>query len=188
MKNIVIGSHKNFEVVEPVIKYSITKFAKDVNIILARPEYYDLPYTGCTGFSNIRFYVPHICKFKGFAIYLDVDMILLSDVTELFKYAAKGKYVCVEDGSTEVAVIDCETQKMKIPYDRNKWEHEKNLNLKKAIPKVWNCEDWCSTPEEVKKAKLIHFTDLKNQPWNKKSPNKPMMKIWEKYAADSQRF
>ena len=174
MINVVVGSHKRFEVAERVIQYSIKKNTSvETNIIIARPEYFGFPDSGCTGFSDIRYKVPDIARDADFAIYLDVDMIVLGDLAELYSYARPGRYVCMQDGSTEVGVVDC------------KICGRPNTPTYAAIPCEWNCEDYCATETEVANAKILHFTDLKNQPWDKVNPNKPMMDIWTQYEKDS---
>lgn len=174
MINIVIGSHKRFERVEPVIEHSIRKHTKsDINIIIARPEYFGYKDEGCTGFSKIRWMVPEIVGYKGFAIYLDVDMIVMSDIQELFEMRRKNRWCCLADGSTEVMVIDCEARKTEI--SRN-------------IPGEWNVEDYSAEPRDLKMAKILHFTDLKSQPWFFDHPKGWLSKIWFKYEKDSKSF
>ena len=45
----------------------------------------NLPITrrGLTPFTYSRFLVPWLCGFKGSAIFMDADMLLVSDITEL---------------------------------------------------------------------------------------------------------
>lgn len=48
----------------------------------------------------------------------------------------------------------------------------------KIIPPEWNIEDYSATPEDLKTAKIIHFTDLKTQPWFYEHPKPWLSKIW----------
>lgn len=158
---IFIGSHKKFSRCEPVIKYSIEKYASQpVDIKFLRPEYYGKQDTGCTGFSKMRWEIPRICDYKGHAIYLDVDMILMSDIAELWAYKSN-KTVLLKDGSTEVMVMNCS-----------------NTDSVKSIPLEWNVEDYSATPDDLITARLIHFTDLKCQPWFHEHPKPWLSKIW----------
>jgi len=124
--------------------------------------------SGCTGFSDVRYQI-------GKGIYLDVDMIVLGDIAELWSYHKPEKFVCMQDGSTEVAVIDC------VHKCRNK--REQHLLPKDcSIPDEWNVEDYKyhngSLPENIK---LLHFTDLKTQPWFYDHPNAEAVSIYEDY-------
>jgi hypothetical protein len=126
---------------------------------------YPVPEEGCTGFTNVRYGIDH-------GIYLDCDMIVLADILELWSYRRPGKFVCLKDGSTEIAVIDCRHE------CRNKREESK---LPKAcnIPLEWNCED-----RLVPGAKLLHFTDLDTQPWFYGHPNAEARGVYERYKVD----
>ena len=48
-----------------------------------------LPITrqGLTPFTFSRFMVPYLCNYEGWALFLDIDMLVLSDISELFKCA-----------------------------------------------------------------------------------------------------
>jgi len=53
---------------------------------------------GTNAFSKIRFAVPYLCGFKGWAVWADgADMLMLADVAELWSFRSKqwGKAVCV---------------------------------------------------------------------------------------------
>lgn len=164
MIRVFIGSHKRFERCEPVIEYSIRKYASEpVDIKFLRPEYYGCEDSGCTGFSKMRWEIPRICNYKGHAIYLDVDMILLSDIKELWEQRHYDRDVVLVDGSTEVMVLNC----------KNKMHRPLNY-----IGLAWNAEDHRATEASIEYAKLIHFTDLKNQPWFYDHPKPWLSKIW----------
>lgn len=161
MIRVFIGSHRRFERVEPVIEYSIRKYATEpVEIVILRPEYFGCEDSGCTGFSKMRWEIPRICNYEGHAIYLDVDMVLQADIKELWAYRAY-RTATMYDGSTEVMVINCS-----------------NPERVGIIPKEWNVEDYAATPEDLETAKLIHYTDLKTQPWFYDHPKPWLTKIW----------
>jgi hypothetical protein len=163
MIRVFIGSHKKFERVEPVIEYSIRKHASEpVEINIMRPEYYDCTDSGCTGFSLIRWEIPRICNYEGYAIYLDVDMILMSDIKELWDMRTPKSNLRMIDGANEVMVTDCSYR-------------SPSFN---AIPKEWNCEDYDYPNWKLEEAKLIHFTDLKSQPWDGGTKYPELAYIW----------
>lgn len=156
---IYIGISKRFKCIEGLTEQSIlenTKYDVDIRHIYPATE------SGCTGFSNVRYEI-------DYGIYLDCDMVVLGDIADLWAYRLHDFFVCMADGSTEVAVIDC--------YHNCKNKHQEYL-LPKAnlIPAVWNCED-----KLLPGAKLLHFTDLKTQPWFFDHPNKEAIAIYETY-------
>ena len=182
---IYIASSEKFECCEPVIVRSIKEnTAANTDIKIVRPSDIGMRPTGCTGFTNVRFAIPHLLRRDGYeyGIYLDVDMLVLGDISELFKYQNKGRYTCLKDGSTEVAVVSGHVGAPsinEIGYT-NKNELMRTLPISRKIPLSWNVEDTI-----VPGTKLLHFTDLKCQPWfeeNQPHPCEEAVKIWEYYA------
>ena len=180
---IYIASHEKFAAVEPAIIRSIEEnTSSPVHIQVIRPDYIGMGPTGCTGFTNVRFVIPELLRRDGYeyGIYFDVDMIILGDVAELYEYKKPGKYVCMVDGSTEVAVVSAEINmptKNEIFYANKQVLFDK-LPLSKDIPSEWNVEDRLEAG-----AKLIHFTDLKCQPWfYDNHPCLEAVQLWESYA------
>lgn len=156
---IYIGISERFRCIEKMTAMSILEHTSaKVSIQLVYPEVEE----GCTGFTNVRYTIR--C-----GIYLDCDMVLLADIADLWAYRSPGNFVCLADGSTEVAVIDCEHR------CRNKRE-EHLLPKLPSIPLKWNSED-----RMVPGAKLLHFTDLSTQPWFHAHPNKEAVAIYERY-------
>lgn len=169
---VYIGISKRFDAVKGLTEYSIRKnTSADVDIIHLYPDIEE----GCTGFSNVRFKIR-----KG--IYLDCDMIVLGDIADLWAYREHGKFVCMKDGSLEVAVIDCEhTCRSKL--ERNK------LPLVSKIPLEWNTTDAYRADGQVKfldhvpeNTKIFHFTSLANQPWFYQHPNRDAVNLYHQYA------
>ena len=180
---IYIGSHEKFACAEGAIVNSIkANTSSETDIKIIRPDYIGMGPTGCTGFTNVRFVIPELLRNDGyeFGIYLDVDMILLSDIKELYDYRKKGKYVCMQDGSTEVAVIssDVDMPTKNECFYANKTKLMAMLPKACDIPTCWNVEDRICDD-----AKLIHFTDLKRQPWFYDGhPCPEAVNLWESYA------
>ena len=162
---IYIGISKRFDCIKGMTERSILENTRaEVDII----HLYPAIEAGCTGFSNVRYTIR-----KG--IYLDCDMVILGDIAELWSFHKEGKFVCMQDGSTEVAVIDCEhnctnkTEQHLLPKDC-------------SIPLEWNVEDFkyhnTSLPENIKN---FHFTDMKTQPWFFSHPNREALEIYGRY-------
>lgn len=156
---IYIGISERFRFLEGMTANSILRNTNtDVEITHLYPEKEE----GCTGFTNVRYGIK-----KG--IYLDVDMIVLGDIAELWEYRRDKKFVCLQDGSTEVSVINCSHN------CKNKREHHL-LPLEPIIPIEWNTKD-----EVISGMKLLHFTNLATQPWFFDHPNKEALKIYDEY-------
>src|SRR3954451_5303347 len=82
---IFVGTDDSQIVAHEVLEYSIRKhtsrpveFVPMHNIDLPLPR--DPAQRPRTGFSFYRFLIPSLCGFKGRAIYLDADMLVLSDI------------------------------------------------------------------------------------------------------------
>ena len=176
---VCIGTAPRFEHIESVIEYAIRANTHlEVEIHWLRAGEHGLTPTGCTGFSLYRYAIPQIFD-SGFAIYLDVDMVVLGDIGELWSYRQADRWVCMMDGSTEVMVIDC-TDRNNVPDIPQLMKLHKNqvrhgVCLTRGIPSEWNCEEHAPPG-----AKLIHFTDLTRQPWDVQRDD-PAALIWEEY-------
>lgn len=180
MIGIFIASSERFQSVNWLTRFSIEENTQeDVNIHVVMPRDVGMSESGCTGFSVMRYAVPELCRERGydFGIYLDCDMVVLGDITELYQYATEGHWVTLQDGSDEVSVI-CAS--MSYPpkeclHKRHKGAFPKG-HRKALIPNVWNVED---RVEEG--MKLLHFTALDWQPWFHEHPNKEAVDIYREY-------
>ena len=157
--DVYIGIAHRFDCIKGMTERSIRENTKaDINIIHLYPE----QERGVTGFTDVRYKID-----KG--IYLDVDMIVLDDIVKLWKYREEGKYVCLADGSTEVAVIDRGNAIGELPRSAK-------------IPLRWNVEDYKyigkPLPADIG---IFHFTSLKHQPWFHEHPNKEAIALYERY-------
>ncbi len=162
---IFIGISHCFDCVKGLTERSIRAHTKaDVEIIHLYPEV----ESGCTGFSNVRYEIKY-------GIYLDPDMVVLGDIAELWEYRRPGKFVCMQDGSSEVAVIDCE-------HNCRHKSQEYLLPKEKIIPLEWNVEDFRYFPDQPlpENTKLFHFTSLPHQPWFYEHPHKEATALWER--------
>lgn len=101
--NITIGYDRNNRIPAYVLSESIMQHSsipvtftflhRDMLGELSRPvEEHD-----STEFSNNRFLTPHLSDYKGWSLFLDNDMIVQSDIKELFDYADdKYAVMCVK--------------------------------------------------------------------------------------------
>jgi len=182
---VFIGTDGDFhQDAEKVIEYSIhtnTKEPVEVNFI--RPGWKTPP----TGFSSHRYLIPSLCNYEGYAIYLDVDMLVLGDLRELWDYRTEGRW-CITNFDPkglrdEVSVIDCSAFQ-NIPLDDLRTNQGKTIgkNAVKSkflinIPSTWNEQRLCTDADKYSicssgscdgrmgETKLIHYTNLQAQPW-----------------------
>jgi len=84
---------------------------------------------GSNDFIYSRFLVPYLMGFKGFAVFCDGDMILNSDIKELFELADETK-------ALQVVQHDYKT-KATVKYLGNKNEDYPRKNWSSVI--LWNC-------------------------------------------------
>lgn len=150
------------------------------------------PGRWATDFTCFRFFVPELCNFEGFAIYLDVDMMLFADIAELWNYRQPGKLVSTS--RLDVFVADCSAFRDWIRSEEAKGSgfgfgvYQGRLGkrwVKNGIPDAWDTLDrW------DERAKLVHFTQMRTQPWKPwpevfRYPDHPdpaaVEKFWELY-------
>lgn len=179
---VFIGTSQPFDIVRHVIENSIREnTAVDVDINFISPELLNVRPSGCTGFTNLRYAVPQLCDYQGYAIYLDIDMIVLGDLSELYAYRLRDRWVRMHDGSSEVSVIDCAAHRhlprLNELHNFNKWQLHGMVRAANNIPPEWNVKD--TVQDDMK---LLHFTDLKCQPWFYKHPCAEAVAIYEQYA------
>jgi len=53
-------------------------------------------YKASTQFAFTRFLVPYLSDYEGYSLFIDCDMLVRSDITELFKYADDNDVMCVQ--------------------------------------------------------------------------------------------
>ena len=155
---------------EKVVEYSIRKNTKEeVDVQFIRPG----RKNGCTGFTNHRFLIPELCNYEGYAIYLDVDMLVLGDIAELWSYKTPGKW-CTTPLRDDVSVIDCSAfsdlpkeHQLKIgslkngKFNKNTIRAQIRNRFLENIPVAWN-----TTDRVEEGTRLVHYTDLTTQPWH----------------------
>lgn len=196
---VFVGTDTSQALAVKVLEHSIKKYASDDIEVIAMC---DLPVRTPrlvrnqqrTGFSFSRFCIPDLAGFKGVAVYLDADMLVFSDMMELFKWPLKNHKVVIQktldkdEASTghkigapkkrirqcSVMVIDCEKNKWDVEeivagLDEGKYNYEqlmyelcilKEEEIGEELPFAWNSLEVYNS-----ETKLIHYTDMKTQPW-----------------------
>lgn len=131
-----------------------------------------------TGFSGFRWAIPELMGFEGHAIYLDADMLLLDDITELYQFKPdEDKGVrCISHNRTDVMVMNCAWFKdrwptiaqMKPSLNRS-FEYLQIIHaqqgLQADLPQEWNdCDGQLFSNGSP--SKLLHYTTVPDgQPW-----------------------
>lgn len=162
-----------------------------------------------TPFSGFRWAIPHYCNFQGRAIYTDVDMINLKDISELYEIDMKGKPFAARKGIRWgfefcVMVIDCEMagdliwslKKLK----KKEFAHSFHRNLFANSEHVceinprWNCLD--GEDRSIDEIFQLHFTNMSTQPWKpdwykgefKEHPRQDIVDLYKMLEQESKDF
>lgn len=86
MLKIYIGFDSRQPISYTVLQNSIFRHASvPVSITPLCLETMPCQRQGLTPFTFSRFLVPYLCDYQGWALFLDIDMLLCADVNELFK-------------------------------------------------------------------------------------------------------
>ena len=129
MNKVFVGYDPREDIAYQVCKHSIARRNKEV---LVRPlvqkelreaGWYTRPIDplSSTEFTFTRFLIPELCDYKGWALFMDCDMILLTDIQELFDQAdEKYAVMCVQHDYTPREGFKMDGQKQSI-YPRKNW-------------------------------------------------------------------
>lgn len=128
-----------------------------------------------TPFSAFRFAVPHVCGYKGRAIYLDVDMLAMADIAELWgQEIPSGKAVLTKDAEHLCVVLfDCRAAASHLPaFEALRRTPGLYRQARKNLAPVmapfngeWNCRDGERFKSiEDPAIKILHFTEVPTQP------------------------
>ena len=113
-----------------------------------------------TEFSLTRFLVPHLCDYKGYAVFVDCDFVFTGDVRELFQYMDPAKAVHVVQHKYKPSNKTKMDGKKQHLYPRKNWSslvlyncgHESNQKLtadmvNKQTPAYLHRFSWLSDEE-----------------------------------------
>jgi hypothetical protein len=142
-------------------------------------------YLNITEFSNYRYLIPQLCGYQGRAIWLDSDMICLTDIAQLFDSPLDGADLMAKSflgprGSTRwglsVSLFDCARCRFDLDQYADEIEaghylyndvHQMTEPFLSRHPlRLARLDDrWNSYDEWAPDTKLIHYTNLHTQPW-----------------------
>jgi|TARA_B100001094_G_scaffold316568_1_gene357958 lipopolysaccharide biosynthesis glycosyltransferase len=133
---VFVGYDPREDIAYQVCKHSIIARSKDAEVYpLKQKELRDAGwYTrptdklASTEFTFTRFLVPELANFKGWAVFMDCDMILTTDIKELFDQADdKYAVMCVQHDYTPKEGMKMDGQKQTI-YPRKNWSSVMLIN------------------------------------------------------------
>ena len=195
---VVIGGGEEDKVPALVTEFSIkSRSPGDVEVVQTydkdRPMFES--HRNPTLFSLVRWWIPQLRSFKGRAIYLDSDMVILDDIGKLFNLPMNGRAV-LRTPDPSVMLIDCahegvahwDAWKIRDAVDRREmgyhdmWGSTNYTALEHlgALDDIWNHRDTYAAGE----TKNLHYTQLNRQPWRVGNEH-PHEKIWTKELLDA---
>jgi lipopolysaccharide biosynthesis glycosyltransferase len=152
---VFVGYDTREDIAYQVCKHSIESKQSDASVRpLKQQELRDAGwYTrgidklASTEFTFTRFLIPELCNFNGWALFMDCDMILKTDIKQLFDQADdKYAVMCVQHDYSPSATIKMDGQAQTI-YPRKNWSsvmlfncgHKSNAKLTQNLindPKI----------------------------------------------------
>jgi lipopolysaccharide biosynthesis glycosyltransferase len=136
-----------------------------------------------TNFSFHRFAIPKLMGYKGRALYVDADMLVLRDIAELWNTPFNGAAVLCAASSDpgrrrqlSVMLLDCANLDWDVDkiitegLDKGKFNYDELIyglciepaeRVKDALPPEWNSLE----KYEPGKTCLLHYTEMERQPW-----------------------
>lgn len=130
-----------------------------------------------TPFSGFRWGIPAYCNYEGRAIYMDGDVIVLSDINDLWTHPMNHGSIVIGKGAPFikrlcVALWDCSEARRVLPNikslkaDPNAHNNlmqliEKNPKLVTPFNDNYNCLDGEDLP--ISEIKILHYTDIDTQ-------------------------
>ena len=161
-----------------------------------------------TPFSGFRWAIPEACGFTGRAIYMDVDMLNLKDIAELYAIDLQGKPMAARRGKRFgghefcVIVMDCEKLgDLMMPVSRmktNRDAHHRYISMFSGDDQFvaemdprWNCHD--GDGRTIDDIWHLHYTEMSTQPWQpawftgktKEHPRQDLVKLWHDTRAEA---
>lgn len=193
---VFVGTEPKQWLASEVLRYSIakrTKAALDFQELKHLPIKLELPMY--TGFSIYRYYIPEMCEYKGKAIYLDADIVVTSDLLELWNLDLKGACALARSMHPGEALAGRYTSVMLLDNEKltdwklDQWveainkDHSLYGKTMQALPGGLSTPAFGDLPSSFndldyfdEKTKIIHYTHVPSQPW--KSPGHPFANIF----------
>ena len=126
---VFVGYDTREDIAYQVCKHSILARQPEATVIPLKQQelrdsgwyWRDEDKLASTEFTFTRFLIPELANFKGWAVFMDCDMILTTDIKELFDQADdKYAVMCVQHDYTPKEGVKMDGQKQTI-YPRKNW-------------------------------------------------------------------
>ena len=212
---VFVGTDDSQMVAAKVLEYSIRKYATRpvelvpmLNVVAPTPK--DPRNRARTGFSFARLMIPRLAAFRGRAIYLDADMLVFGDISEIWELPMDGVRVhCSRQDEPpaqwrdnphfqpgrqmSVMLLDCARLDWDIEVivrglDEGRFTYEQ-LMFDLCIVPAREIGDaipstWNSLEHfEPGRTRLLHFTDMTMQPW--RFSHNPRGSIWRAFYREA---
>lgn len=191
---VFVGTEPKQWLASEVLRYSIakrTKGAFEFQELKYLPMKLDLPMY--TGFSIYRYAIPELCNYQGKAIYLDADVVVVSDLLDLWNLTGKAALArSMHPGEptagryTSVMLLDCEKLthwKLQEWVEKINKDHSLYGKTMQALPGGLGTPDFGDLPEAYNHldhfdatTKIIHYTHVPSQPW--KTAGHPFARVF----------
>jgi lipopolysaccharide biosynthesis glycosyltransferase len=164
---VFIGYDHRQPIAYTALSHSIlSKSSKPVSIIPLVLNQLPIKRQGLTPFTFSRFLVPWLCDYKGWALFLDIDIILNDDISGIFDLVDDRYNVCVSKNTKQfewssVMLFNNEKCKILSPeyvetangLHQLEWCTEEKIG---DLPREWNHLVGYDQPSQ--NPKLIHYT------------------------------
>jgi hypothetical protein len=169
MLRVFIGYDNRQPISYNVLQQSIfTRSSRPVSITPLVISQLPMKRMGLTPFTYSRFLVPWLCDYKGIALFLDIDMLVLDDIAKLFELHDPRYAVRVSKNEkrfewASAMLFNCDKCRILTPeYIDNpnnnglhtiQWAPQEEIG---DLPREWNHLVGYDAPRTD--AKLVHFT------------------------------
>lgn len=166
---IFIGYDTREDIAYQVCKHSILARQPDAKIVplkqseLREAGWYSRPIDklSSTEFTFTRFLIPELCNFDGWAVFMDCDMILTTDIKELFDQADdRYAIMCVQHDYAPKEGIKMDGKQQTV-YPRKNWSSVMLFNC--AHPSNRQLTQDLVNDLEINGAYLHRFSWLKDE-------------------------
>ena len=130
-----------------------------------------------TPFSGFRWAIPEYCDYTGKAIYMDADVIVLSDLAALWEHPIEGQSLVAAKTNTDMSrLCTCvwdgyKARRAIFPVSQLRQDadsHKKMMEMIKQNPQFvepyqdsYNCVDGENLP--IEEIKILHYSDMGTQ-------------------------
>ncbi|HEY5411585.1 MAG TPA: glycosyltransferase [Caulobacteraceae bacterium] len=194
--DIFVGTDRSQLLAVAVLEFSIKRHTSHpIRVVplidLDLPEPKDIRQSSRTNFSFARFAIPEIRKYSGMGLYLDADMLVFRDISEIWKIDRGEAKILIQgalDPAAQAAKVGAPTQRKKqcsvmlMDCSRLDWRassiiagldgrytYEELMSQMCILDEQDVSYDlpfrWNSLEHFDETTCLIHYTDMHTQPW-----------------------